>query len=102
MRGVKILFLVAAALLSLGAAAQELPDLTSFRLLRASGAVVSVAQAGDALKNYDVIFVGELHDHIGNHLAEMALLRELAARVPKLALSLEQFERDVQPVMDDY
>ena len=80
-----------------------LPDFDSFAILRADdGAAVSVDQAADALKNYDVIFLGELHDHIANHLAEMALLRALQARVPGTALSLEQFERDVQPVVDDY
>ena len=53
-------------------------------------------------KGYDVVFIGELHDHIANHLAEMALLKALQARMPAIALSMEQFERDVQPVVDDY
>ena len=39
---------------------------------------------------------------LANHLAELALLRALRERVPALALSMEQFERDVQPVVDDY
>jgi uncharacterized iron-regulated protein len=92
-------------MLTLAGASQSapLPDFDSFTLLRANdGAAVSVDQAADALKNYDVVFLGELHDHIANHLAEMALLRTLQARVPGVALSLEQFERDVQPVVDDY
>jgi uncharacterized iron-regulated protein len=91
-----------------GLAAQAvpaLPDLTSFQLMRTdSGAPtpVSADQAADALKNYDVVFMGEWHDHTGNHLAEMALLRALYARAPDLALSMEMFERDVQNVVDDY
>jgi uncharacterized iron-regulated protein len=85
------------------AASQSLPDFDSFMIVRAGGgAAVSAEQAADALKDYDVIFLGELHDHIAGHLAEMALLRALQARVPKIALSMEQFERDVQPVVDDY
>ena len=83
-----------------------LPDLTSFDLMRSepgkTPAYVTVVQAADELKNYDVIFFGEWHDHPGNHLAEMALFREIHARAPQLALSMEQFERDVQPVVDDY
>ncbi|HEX3486078.1 MAG TPA: ChaN family lipoprotein [Micropepsaceae bacterium] len=83
-----------------------LPDLTSFVLMRtpagAAPVAVSVDQAADALKDYDVIFLGEWHDHAGNHLAEMALFRALQARTPNLALSMEMFERDVQPVVDDY
>jgi uncharacterized iron-regulated protein len=87
------------------AATPALPDLTSFLLMRtgAGGATaVSVDQAADALKDYDVVFMGEWHDHAGNHLAEMALFRALYAREPQLALSMEMFERDVQPVLDDY
>jgi uncharacterized iron-regulated protein len=87
------------------AASAVLPDLTSFAILRTDGAqpaVVSVDQAADALKAYDVIVFGEWHDHAGNHLAEMALFRALHERAPDLALSMEQFERDVQPVVDDY
>jgi len=85
------------------AASQGLPDFDSFMIVPAGGGTaVSAVQAANALKDYDVIFVGELHDHIAGHLAEMALLRALQARVPKIALSMEQFERDVQPVVDDY
>jgi len=87
------------------AASPSLPDLMSFALMRTDqGApkAVSVEQTADALKDYDVIVMGEWHDHTGNHLAEMALLRALYARNPQLTLSMEMFERDVQPVMDDY
>ncbi len=82
-----------------------LPDLTSYVLMRSDGGApvaITVAQAADALKDYDVIVFGEFHDHAGNHLAEMALFSAIYARAPNLALSLEQFERDVQNVLDDY
>jgi uncharacterized iron-regulated protein len=87
------------------AAVPALPDLTSFALMRTDAGApvaVSVESAADALKDYDVIFLGEWHDHAGNHLAEMRLFRALYARAPGLALSMEMFERDVQPVVDDY
>jgi uncharacterized iron-regulated protein len=86
-------------------AAPLLPDLTSFALMRTDAGTpraVSVDAAADALKDYDVIFMGEWHDHAGNHLAEMALFRALYERAPGLTLSMEMFERDVQPVVDDY
>ena len=83
-----------------------LPDLTAFDLLKTEPGKApgyrTVAEAADELANYDVIFFGEWHDHAGNHLAEMELFREIEARTPRLALSMEQFERDVQPVVDDY
>jgi uncharacterized iron-regulated protein len=87
------------------AAAPALPDLTSFVLMRTgpgTPARVSVQQAADALKDEDVVFMGEWHDHAGNHLAEMRLFRAFYAQDPQLTLSLEMFERDVQPVLDDY
>jgi uncharacterized iron-regulated protein len=88
------------------AAAPELPDLTAFSFLRLDPAgqpvPVSAEMAAEALLPYDAVLFGEWHDHPGNHLAEMALFRALQARSPKLALSLEMFERDVQPVLDDY
>jgi uncharacterized iron-regulated protein len=110
MRHLTIPCLLAAAVL-LGAAGLDpagramaetmLPDFNSFVMMRGSAAI-SVDQAADALKDFDVVFVGELHDHIANHLAEMALLRAIQQRVPHLALSMEQFERDRQETLDDY
>jgi len=82
-----------------------LPDFNSFVMMRTDRerlTVVSIDEAADALKDYDVVFVGELHDHIANHLAEMALLRAIHGRAPQLALSMEQFERDRQSTVDDY
>ncbi len=88
------------------AALPALPDLTSFLMLRTETgqpqSAITIDSAADALKDYDVILFGEWHDHPGNHLAEMQLFRALYAREPKLALSMEQFERDAQPVLDEY
>src|SRR5436305_926048 len=100
------LLLVSGAAIAREEAAPPLPDLTSFDLMRSEAGkppvYLTVAQTADQLKNYDVIFFGEWHDHAGNHLAEMALFREIHSRAPQLALSMEQFERDVQPVVDEY
>jgi uncharacterized iron-regulated protein len=54
------------------------------------------------LRAYDVVVYGELHGHAGVHLGEMRVLRALYARDPHLVLSLEQFERDTQDVLNDY
>jgi uncharacterized iron-regulated protein len=83
--------------------AEVLADFTSYVIARVGRpAVVTLDQAADALKDYDVVVIGEFHDHIANHLAQLALLRALHQRVPKLALSMEQFERDQQSKLDDY
>ena len=85
----------------------RLPDLTSFVLMRTDAGAhapqaMSVDQTAGVLVTYDVIFIGESHRHPGNHLAEMELFRAIHARAPALSLTMEQFERDVQPVVDDY
>ncbi len=54
------------------------------------------------LADFDVIFFGELHAHAAVHLAQMQLFEAMYRLNPKLGLSLEQFERDVQPYIDDY
>jgi uncharacterized iron-regulated protein len=63
---------------------------------------VTVAEAAETLAGFDVVFYGESHGHAGVHLEQMKLLRELYGRDPRWVLSLEQFERDVQAVLDDY
>jgi uncharacterized iron-regulated protein len=64
--------------------------------------VVSRDELAEVLLNYDVVFYGEIHSHPGVHLQEMELLRALYDRDTKWILSFEQFERDVQGVVDDY
>ena len=85
----------------------SLPDLTSFVLMHTdagarSPSPISAARAAEILAGFDVIFIGEAHRHPGNHLAEMALFGAIYAQAPALTLSMEQFERDVQPALDDY
>lgn len=63
---------------------------------------VSVAQLAKLLHGYDVVFYGESHGHPGVHLQEMKLLRALYEQDPRWVVSFEQFERDVQGVVDDY
>jgi uncharacterized iron-regulated protein len=54
------------------------------------------------LADADIVFVGEQHDDRNAHALEFALLEHLYARNPRLVLSLEMFERDVQGVLDEY
>lgn len=67
-----------------------------------SGEVKSFAEVADGLSDYDVVFFGEFHGHSGIHLAQMQLFRALQEQHPAMTLSLEQFERDTQEVMDSY
>jgi uncharacterized iron-regulated protein len=54
------------------------------------------------LAKMDVIFVGEQHNDASTHRMEAALLDAVARRRGNIVVSLEMFERDVQPVLDDY
>jgi len=50
----------------------------------------------------DIVFFGEQHDDPETHFAEFALLEGIGRIRPRVIVSLEMFERDVQPVLDDY
>lgn len=81
-----------------------LPDLTSFALVQAGPAptAVPLEAAAEILATYDVVFVGEIHLHPGNHIAQMSLFRGIHGQAGNVTLSMEQFERDTQPILDDY
>lgn len=51
----------------------------------------------------DVLFYGEEHNDSIGHTVELALLTRLAEKYPaKTALSLEMFETDTQPILNEY
>lgn len=51
----------------------------------------------------DVLFYGEEHNDSVGHTLELALLSKLIQKYPnKTALSLEMFETDTQPVLNEY
>jgi uncharacterized iron-regulated protein len=54
------------------------------------------------LARADVVLVGEQHDDPNTHRLERAILDGLQRRHVPLILSLEMFERDVQPRIDGY
>jgi uncharacterized iron-regulated protein len=54
------------------------------------------------LASHDVVFVGEQHDDPATHRLERAILEGLARRRSGILVSLEMFERDTQPALDDY
>ena len=68
----------------------------------ATGQTVPFVQMADAAAKADVVFFGEAHDDEETHRAELALLTAVGERRTKVVLSLEMFERDVQPVLDSY
>ena len=68
----------------------------------ADGSVRTLEQVADELSSFDVVFFGEYHSHSGNHLAQMQMFEALHKRFANMSLSLEQFERDTQPLVNQY
>jgi len=54
------------------------------------------------LAQADAVFVGEQHDDPNTHRLELAILEGLVRRNVSVILSLEMFERDVQPLVARY
>src|SRR5262245_29476053 len=68
-----------------------------------AGAELALDALLDRLAEADVVFVGETHLDDTTHRFELAVLDGVRARrAGRVVLSLEMFERDVQPVLDDY
>src|SRR5436305_14286603 len=68
----------------------------------ATGRAVAFADVIAAAARADLVFFGEQHDDPETHFAELALLEGIGRLRPNVILSLEMFERDVQPLVDDY
>lgn len=57
----------------------------------------------DDMTNHDVLFYGEEHNDSVTHYLENKLVELLYQKFSSnMALSMEMFERDVQPVMNEY
>ncbi len=83
-----------------------------YRVYRGSGEPAMIEEIVVEMGRHQVVFIGEAHDDPTGHMLEAELLeRAYAAHAPTegsgdarrpLALSLEFFQRDVQPVLDEY
>lgn len=67
-----------------------------------AGRWVAWAMMADSLARHDVVVVGEQHDDPVTHRTEAALLDAIGRRREHVMVSLEMFERDVQPLLDDF
>lgn len=77
-------------------------DCVSVRLGN-TGQAVHFAQMLDDLAEADVVFLGETHNDDTTHRVELAVYEGLLERRDsKVVLAMEMFERDIQPVLDDY
>jgi uncharacterized iron-regulated protein len=69
----------------------------------ASQKQVSLDDIINDMNKADVVFYGEEHNDSVGHTIELALLSKLIQKFPKkAALSLEMFETDTQPILNEY
>ncbi|MGN5128795.1 ChaN family lipoprotein [Aeromonas hydrophila] len=73
-----------------------------YQLKATQGNVLTLEQALALVADADIVLVGELHTHPAVHLLQARMLAGLAADGRPLVLSMEQFSRADQPVLDAY
>lgn len=56
----------------------------------------------ERLADKRVIYVGEVHTRYEDHLLQLRVLRNLLPQNPNLAIGMEMFSREAQPVLDRY
>jgi len=63
---------------------------------------VAFPQLVNGIASADIVFFGEQHNDPATHSAELAVLAALGERRPHVIVTLEMFERDVQPLVNQY
>ncbi len=106
-----VLFSLASALLlsgcsqqiqSTSAPSQAITSFYDYQLLSPTGLPLSLSALPTEVMKADVILIGEWHTHAAIHRFQTDLFKQLSATNPKLALSMEQFSRNKQTVVDEY
>ncbi|MGY5537807.1 ChaN family lipoprotein [Vibrio brasiliensis] len=85
--------------------AHESQDVVSFydyQLYSPDNEPISIDSLPDALTKANVILVGEWHTHSAIHRFQTDLVKQLFRTSPHLTISMEQFARDKQSVLDAY
>lgn len=96
----------AVGLIPAAASAETTPACRAYRAGDAQGAAFGMLSFDELLAELaqaDVVFLGEYHDDPATHKLQLEILSGLYdLREGNVALSMEQFERDVQPALDRY
>ncbi|ENM5888551.1 ChaN family lipoprotein [Vibrio mimicus] len=91
--------------LSLIGCASTPSDISTFydyQLANPKGERISIQNLPADIENADVILIGEWHTHAGIHRFQTDLLKQMVENGHPMTLSMEQFTRDAQPVLDEY
>ncbi|MCW8331618.1 ChaN family lipoprotein [Photobacterium sp. SDRW27] len=66
------------------------------------GDTLNLSELAQALKDADIILVGEWHGHPGAHLMQAQLFAQLYSQNTNIALSMEHFTREKQSIVNQY
>jgi len=98
-------WLLAASLACLASAASAAPQalntLFDYQVSTPDGKALTLAEVAKHVDDADIVLIGEWHGHPGVHRFQTELLQALSKR-HAVALSMEQFSRDAQPVLNRY
>lgn len=80
-----------------------LTSLYSYQLIDSGSRLeLNVTALAKKLNKTDVVFIGEFHSHHASHLLQLQLIEALYQQDPNIIISMEQFTRDSQVVLDKY
>lgn len=71
-------------------------------LRMSDGKVVSFGEMIDDLKRTDIVFVGEMHGNMRDHIAEFDVISVLHERDVPIGIGLEMFRADSQKILDEW
>ena len=92
-----------AVLLVASAASAQTDSLAGRYAVYLDGRAADLEAVVDAALDADVVFLGERHDDPVAHALQLRVLQAVHERAGRpVALGLEMFEADVQPVLDEY
>ncbi|MCG9648874.1 ChaN family lipoprotein [Vibrio brasiliensis] len=81
---------------------QKVTTFYDYQLYTPANQPISVSSLPTVLTDADVILIGEWHTHSAIHRFQTDIVKQLVLDNPQLALSMEQFSRDKQSVIDAY
>lgn len=73
-----------------------------YQLYTPEGGNISLPQWAESSQTADVILIGEWHTHAGIHRFQTDAIKQLIQNEQSVALSMEQFSRDNQPIVNSY
>lgn len=85
-----------------GSPYQDLADLEDNQILHLpTGVLVSLPQMIEIVAPSRVIYVGETHDNIEAHRAQLEVIRQMSEQFPgKIAVAMEMFRQSAQPELE--